>query len=355
MVINAIQNTLSEKVTEATFEPGSVEIKLREALNIFKQRYDHIYGGFGKHPKFPEVSRLNFLLHTYAVTKERDILAMPLNSLSQIGSGGIHDHIFGGFSRYAVDHKWHVPHFEKMLYDQGQLMASYASAYQLTSDPAYLNFADGIFQYIMTDLRHSSGGFFSGEDADSLPTVNDEVKVEGAFYAWTSSEIQDAILKCNSEYFENIDPKKVFELYSHHYDVRPTGNVDPANDPHGHFKEKNILIVRESVEDTCEKFELEPAVLERVLAAVNKILHEIRNKRPRPHLDTKIITAWNGLVLSGLSKLANCKGNKQLEYLQAAKDLVQFARINLFDKDKKFLRRSCYGSTTDKTKLEEIL
>lgn len=349
-VIEGIRKSLTEKTSDAVLEPGSSEAKLKEAVKIFKYRFDDQFGGFGDHPKFPEVSRLNFLFHAYLVKKDEDILNMATETLKKIGNGGIHDHVFGGFARYSVDRKWHVPHFEKMLYDQGQLMSAYSNAFMVTRDKEFLYFADGIFRYIVKDLRHSSGGFFSGEDADSLPTAGDTVKVEGAFYAWTWSEIHDAIAENAHKYSMKED--KVFKIYCHHYDVRKEGNVEPSSDPHGHLVGKNILIVRNSAQETCKKFQLTSGQLEQMLKTTNEILHEIREKRPRPHLDTKIITSWNGLVLSGLSDLANCGTEKRDEYMKVAGELYQFVRNSLFDKQRQVLLRSCYG---DGSQLAEVV
>lgn len=355
-VINAIQKSLSEKSTESVFESGNADAKLQEALKIFKHRYDAEYGGFGSHPKFPEVSRLNFLFHAFIVTKKVDTLNMAIETLHHIGRGGIHDHVFGGFARYSVDRKWHVPHFEKMLYDQGQLMAAYANAFKLTRDEQFREYADGIFRYITSDLQHPSGGFYAGEDADSLPIAEDTKKVEGAFYAWTFKEIKKAIEDNVDKYSEvNMDVKTIFEIYCHHYDVKPLGNVDPSSDPHGHLNAKNILIVRESIEETCGKFSLEENQLKKILEITNGILHDIRKQRPRPHLDTKIICSWNGLVLTGLCKLANCGGEKRPDYMAVSSKLVKFMHENLYDKEKKLLKRSCYGVATNDSTLQENL
>lgn len=354
-VISAIQKSLSEKSTTATFEPGSAEAKLHEAVNIFKRRYDQEYGGFGMQPKFPEVARINFLFHAYIITKDADVLDMALQTLQHIGHGGIHDHVFGGFARYSVDRVWHVPHFEKMLYDQGQLLTAYAIAYKLTNDEAYLQYADGIFRYLMKDLRHPDGGFFAGEDADSLPKADAGVKVEGAFYAWTWSEVKQAVHENATLYADlKLELERIFEIYAHHYDLRQTGNVEPNSDPHGHLTAKNIHIVRGSKAETCANFDIAEAQLQRILDITNEVLHKIRDQRPRPHLDTKIICAWNGLVLSGLSKLANCCSAKRAEYVKAAEELYKFMHKHLYDEERKVLLRSCYGLGTDDSTLESV-
>lgn len=252
-----------------------------------------------------------------------------------------------------MDRNWHIPHFEKMLYDQGQLMSAYANAYKITHDAQYLEYAHGIFKYIMKDLYHPLGAFFSGEDADSLPTFESKQKVEGAFYAWTWEEVKNAIQE-NCKEFSNITEthEKAFEIYAYHYDLKPKGNVEPASDPHGHLNAKNVLIVKSSKQDTCSNFNIELETLNKVLDTTNNILHNIRDQRPRPHLDTKIICSWNGLVLSGLSKLANCGSEQSAEYLKAAQNLVKFVQQHLFDAERKQLRRSCYGVGTQNESLE---
>ncbi|KAH8233535.1 hypothetical protein KR026_009558 [Drosophila bipectinata] len=346
------KNQSAEAVPEAAFEPGSAEAKLSEAITVHKQRFDQTHGGFGSEPKFPEVPRLNFLFHGYLVTKDVDVLDMVLQTLDHIGRGGINDHIFGGFARYATTRDWHNVHFEKMLYDQGQLMAAYANAYKLTRSETFLGYADNIYKYLVKDLRHPLGGFYAGEDADSLPTHKDTVKVEGAFYAWTWKEIQ-AAFKHQADRFEGVSPERAFEIYSFHYGLKPNGNVPTYSDPHGHLTGKNILIVKGSDEETCSNFNLEAEPLEKLLNTANDILHVLRDQRPRPHLDTKIICAWNGLVLSGLSKLANCGTAMRQQYMKTAKDLLEFLRKEMYDSERKLLLRSCYGVAVGDPMLEK--
>uniref|UniRef100_A0A1A9WYV4 Spermatogenesis-associated protein 20-like TRX domain-containing protein n=1 Tax=Glossina brevipalpis TaxID=37001 RepID=A0A1A9WYV4_9MUSC len=356
-VIEVLQRTLNEKTSEAIFEEGSSEAKVAETLRIFEIRFDHEYGGFGSHPKFPKVPRLNFLFHAHVASKQKIALDMALETLRFIGKGGIHDHIFGGFARYSVDRKWHVPHFEKMVYDQGQLMAVYADAYKLTRENTFLDYADGIYNYLIEDLRHPRGGFYAGEDADSLPSANTTKKVEGAFYGWTFNEVKQCIID-NKEKLADCqggDVEQIINIYTHHYALNERGNVEPSSDPHGHLTGKNILIVEGSIEKTCEKFALEEQNLKRLLTLVNKMLYEKRKERPRPHLDTKIICSWNGLILIGLSKLADCGTERRNEYLSTAARLKEFLYSNLYDKESKTLQRSCYGlGTKDDTILQHV-
>lgn len=342
-VIEAIKKSVSQKRVDGDTDdnPMSIEEKFHQAVKIYKRAFDLQWGGTNGAPKFPEVSKLNFMFHAFAQTKDREILKIVLNTLDKIANGGIHDHVFGGFARYSVDKKWHVPHFEKMLYDQGQLLMAYSNAFKITKDQKYLDIAHKIFKYITKDLYHSvGGGFYSGEDADSLPSADAKDKIEGAFYAWDFEEIKDLFAK-NSEKFKTAN---AFEIYCYHYDVKEDGNVEPTSDPHGHLLGKNILFVSGSIAETADKFKTNKETVAAVLEAGNSILHEVREKRPRPHLDRKIITAWNGLTLSGISKLACSKdAPNRDEYLEVAKKLIEFIKENSFDVNARKLLRACYG------------
>lgn len=340
-VIEAIKKSVAQSSDEATDDnPMSLEEKFHQAVRIYKRAFDPLWGGTSGAPKFPEVSKLNFLFHAFAQTKDKALLDIVLNSLDKIANGGIHDHVFGGFARYSVDKKWHIPHFEKMLYDQGQLLIAYSNAFKITKDPKYLDIADKVFNYITKDLYHSVGGvFYSGEDADSLPAADSKDKIEGAFYAWDYEEIEQ-LFKQNSDKFS---VKNAFDIYSHHFDVKKKGNVEPASDPHGHLLNKNILFVTGSVADTAKKFSTSADIIAEVLKTGNSVLHGVRERRPRPHLDRKIITSWNGLVLSGISKLACSGAPRRDEYLNVAKKQVEFIRENSFDVSARKLLRACYG------------
>ncbi|XP_016998015.2 spermatogenesis-associated protein 20 [Drosophila takahashii] len=349
-LIDALQKS-QEYAAVAEAGAGSAMDKLAEAISVHKQRFDQSHGGFGGEPKFPEVPRLNFLFHGYLITKDLDVLDMVIDTLDHIGRGGINDHIFGGFARYATTHDWHNVHFEKMLYDQGQLMVAFSHAYKVTRNEAFLDYGDKIYRYLVKDLRHPLGGFYAGEDADSLPSHEAKVKVEGAFYAWTWDEIE-AAFKEKAERFDEITPERAFEIYAFHYDLKPRGNIPAYSDPHGHLTHKNILIVRGSEEQTCANFNLEADQFRKLLTTANDILHVLRDQRPRPHLDTKIICAWNGLVLSGLCKLGNCYSAHREQYMQTAKELLEFLRQEMYDPERKLLIRACYGVAVGDETLE---
>lgn len=342
-IIDAMRKGVAERDPSTLAEPTTTEVKFDQAVRIFKRNSDDDWGGFGNHPKFPEVSKLNLLLHAHLVKPDTATLDLVTLTLRKIAQGGIHDHMFGGFARYSVDRKWHIPHFEKMLYDQGQLLMAYANVYKATHDRFYLDIAMDIFRYITKDLQHPVGGFYSGEDADSYPAFGDADKIEGAFYAWSWQEMKDHFDANRGEFVTD----KAFDIYCHYYGCVDGGNVEPANDPQGHLLEKNILMVRTTLQETGATFGLSADDVRQVLQRGNSVLLAERNKRPRPHLDTKIITAWNGLVLSGLSKLA-CVGDAATRepILVTAKRLVEFVRSNMYDDTSKTLSRTCYGTGT---------
>lgn len=331
----------SAHATEANAFYMNVDQRFQEIVKIYNQNMDDIWGGFGGQTKFPEVSKLNLAFHAQIHDPNSDMSKYALLTLKNIANGGIHDHIFGGFCRYSVDRQWHVPHFEKMLYDQGQLLTAYVNAYKLTRDSFYLDVADKIYEYLITDLRHPKGGFFSGEDADSYREEGDAEKIEGAFYAWTRDEVQ-TLFTDNTDQF--VDSGRAFEIYCHYYGITEEGNVQPASDPHGHLLGRNILRVRTTIEEVTKRFDVDSELVKSILQKGNKILHTERCKRPRPHLDTKIITAWNGLALSGISTLATVKdAPRRMEYIETAKQLVQFLRKYSYREDSNTLIRSCYG------------
>lgn len=342
-VIEAIRKSVSQNRADRDSEDSimSIEEKFKQGVKIYKRAMDPQWGGTNGAPKFPEVSKLNFIFHAFSQTKDKELLDIVLNTLDKIANGGIHDHVFGGFARYSVDKKWHIPHFEKMLYDQGQLLMAYSNAYKITKNPKYLDIADKIFKYITKDLHHSiAGGFYSGEDADSLPSADSKEKIEGAFYAWDFEEIKELFEK-NSEKLQDAN---AFKMYCYHYGIKENGNVEKASDPHGHLLGKNIHFVNGSLDETADKFGVNTEAMSAVLQKGNAILHEVREQRPRPHLDRKIITAWNGLILSGISKLACIKNapNRE-EYLAIAKKLVEFLKGHSFDASSGKLLRACYG------------
>jgi uncharacterized protein YyaL (SSP411 family) len=341
-IVEALRESQSAAPGEATID-GSV---LDAAYKQFDRGYDPKEGGFGNAPKFPRPVSLNFLTRFYARDPKsnagKQALDMALFTLCKMAAGGVHDHIGGGFHRYSVDRYWHVPHFEKMLYDQAQLAIAYLDAFQITRDSQYESIARDILDYVARDMRSTEGGFFSAEDADSrvpVAAISDRRSepdvdaqrsplhktAEGAFYVWTKKEIDDAL----------GDAAEVFDF---HYGVQAHGNAPEASNPHDEFRGKNILIARHTIADTSRHFTKSEAEITKALAQSREKLFAIRAQRPRPHLDDKIISAWNGLMISAYARGAQVLDDPR--YLEVATRAANFVRSALYDSSQRILYRS---------------
>ncbi|MBZ5635648.1 MAG: thioredoxin domain-containing protein [Acidobacteriia bacterium] len=269
---------------------------LDSAFFAFRRSFDARLGGFGNAPKFPRPSVLNFLLRYAALMGNEEARDMVLVTLRAMAKGGMHDQLGGGFHRYSVDENWFVPHFEKMLYDQAQLAISYLEAYQITGDAQYADVARGIFDYVLRDLAHPNGGFYSAEDADSATDpAQPNKKSEGAFYIWSYQEIVDVLGEQDAA------------VFCKRFGVSPGGNVE--QDPHGEFTGRNILYQAQDIAD------------ESLQRSAAKLL-EVRSRRPRPHLDDKILSGWNGLMISAFAKGAQILDEPR--YAEAARSAVTF-------------------------------
>jgi uncharacterized protein len=317
---------------EASAARGSEELGERifdNAYQQFARSFDADEGGFGSAPKFPRPVTLNFLTRFYARHKDKaagkHALEMVLATLRKMAAGGMRDQLGGGFHRYSVDRFWRVPHFEKMLYDQAQLANAYLDAFQITRDPQFESVARDTLDYVQRDMTSDSGGFFSAEDADSQLQRGTHEKAEGAFYVWTKDEIEHAL---------GSDAG----IFSFHYGVDEDGNAPAGADPHGEFTGKNILFQRHSLAETAEHFGKSSDEISAVLARAREKLFAVRSQRPRPHLDDKIITSWNGLMISALARAAQVLDDG--EYLRSAQRAAEFARTKLFDSKRKILARN---------------
>jgi uncharacterized protein len=300
----------------------------REALDTafyaFRRMFDSKLGGFGGAPKFPRPSVHNFLVRYFAETGNEEALEMVLLTLREMTKGGMNDQLGGGYHRYSVDERWFVPHFEKMLYDQAQLALSCLEAFQITRDDQYAAAARAIFSYVLRDLTHPEGGFYSAEDADSAPDpAHPHEKREGAFYVWSSEEIEAALGPTDAS------------ICNFRFGVEAPGNVD--EDPHGEFGGRNILFQAHTLEETAEHFKIHMDEVRAVLRSASLKLLEIRSTRPRPHLDDKILTAWNGLMISAFARGAQILDEPR--YADAARGAASFIRRHLWDENRGVLLR----------------
>jgi len=308
----------------AAEHPAPDRATLDSTFQYFRRTFDSKNGGFGEAPKFPRPVALNFLFRYHALSRRAEALEMPLETLRAMAQGGMHDQLGGGFHRYSVDERWFVPHFEKMLYDQAQLVVSYLEAYQLTHDEFYASIARSTLDYVLRDMTHSEGGFYSAEDADSvIDPANPKEKGEGAFYLWTAQELAQLL------------DERTAQLFAYRFGVEPDGNVH--NDPHGEFTGKNILYVRHSIEDTAQNFHLSEETVKALLAKAVPQLLEARSKRIRPHLDDKVLTAWNGLMISAFAKAAQTLDEPR--YLTAAQRAMDFMFSRMYSPDTGILLR----------------
>ena len=299
---------------------------LDKTYQQIKASYDSTHGGFGAAPKFPRPVVFNFLLRYYARTGQKDALEMTLKTLREMARGGIHDHVGGGFHRYSTDAVWHVPHFEKMLYDQAQLAVSYTEAYQITHDPFFADTARDILGFVLRDMRAPEGGFYSALDADSLIEPGKPQHGEGAFYVWEAKEIEPVL---------GPDTAAVFH---YRYGVERNGNVPAEQDFQGEFKKKNILFERHSLAETAQHFGKPEAAIRATLDAARHKLFAARARRPRPPLDDKVLTAWNGLMISAFARAGEALDDAK--YVNAAQTAAQFVQSKLYStKTGKLTRR----------------
>ncbi len=260
---------------------------LDSCFTQFARSYDGAFGGFNGAPKFPRPSVLNFLMHYFAHKQNADALHMTATTLRKMAAGGIYDQIGGGFHRYSVDGEWRVPHFEKMLYDQAQIVNACIDVYRATKDAQFAEITRDVLQYVMRDMTDAEGGFYSAEDADSQKPESPDEKGEGAFYVWSAKEIRDALANDAA-------------MFSFHYGVEESGNA--LTDPHHEFTGKNILYAAYSLQQTANRFNVTDQQVKGSLDRARKKLFDLRNGRPRPHLDDKILTSWNGLMISAFAR-----------------------------------------------------
>jgi uncharacterized protein YyaL (SSP411 family) len=292
---------LHEKLAEMTAKQESAgslptPAVLANAAAILKHAYDARYGGFGDAPKFPQPSQPALLLSHAVRTGDAEALRMVLHTCERIAAGGIHDQLGGGFARYSVDAQWLVPHFEKMLYDNAQLLNLYLDAYLVSGEPQHANTARDIIHYVLRDMTHPEGGFYSAEDADS------EGK-EGKFYCWTRDELSKL-----------LTPEE-FNVTVRYFGVTERGNFTDHSDPDP-LPGQNVLSIVEPA--------LDPADAPLLESAKNKML-AARARRVRPHLDDKVLASWNGLMLGALAyayavlgdELFRAAAEKNLAFLQS--------------------------------------
>jgi uncharacterized protein YyaL (SSP411 family) len=290
---------------------------LDQALQALERGFDRVNGGWGGAPKFPQPMTLEFLLRRYAHTGgDARIRAMIDHTLTAMARGGLYDQLGGGFHRYATDAHWLVPHFEKMLYDNSQLARVYLHAWQALNDPFYRRITIEILDYVLREMTHPAGGFYSTQDADSEG-------VEGKFFLWTVSDLRSILGD------EAI-------LFSEVYGVTPRGNFAEPHLPPG----QNILSVVKPIEDVAKANGLTPGVLDVMLAEARQKLFAAREQRVKPGRDEKVLAAWNGLMLAAFAEAARdaSLGGRAAVYRAAAERNADFILSELRTADGRLQR-----------------
>ncbi|KDO87363.1 hypothetical protein CISIN_1g003115mg [Citrus sinensis] len=348
--IEQLSEALSASASSNKLPDELPQNALRLCAEQLSKSYDSRFGGFGSAPKFPRPVEIQMMLYhskkledTGKSGEASEGQKMVLFTLQCMAKGGIHDHVGGGFHRYSVDERWHVPHFEKMLYDQGQLANVYLDAFSLTKDVFYSYICRDILDYLRRDMIGPGGEIFSAEDADSAETEGATRKKEGAFYVWTSKEVEDIL-------------GEHAILFKEHYYLKPTGNCDLSrmSDPHNEFKGKNVLIELNDSSASASKLGMPLEKYLNILGECRRKLFDVRSKRPRPHLDDKVIVSWNGLVISSFARASKILkseaesamfnfpvvGSDRKEYMEVAESAASFIRRHLYDEQTHRLQHS---------------
>ena len=272
-----------------------------EAAALCVSAWDSVNGGFGRAPKFPQAMTIDFLLANHRRTGDDGVLRAAAHSLECMSRGGIYDHVGGGFARYSVDDVWLVPHFEKMLYDNALLLRAYTHAWQITREPRFARVATETADYLLRELRHPDGGFYSATDADSEG-------IEGKFFVWSKEEFDEVVRGAGE------DPGE----WAGFFGVDEAGNF--ADPHHPEFGRHSILHEPHARDEHDEEFAAR-------LTHVRQALYERREQRVHPGLDDKVLTSWNALALGALAEAGAALGRS--DYVEAARVCAAFLRREL--------------------------
>jgi len=286
---------------------------LDEAYASLHGQFEPTYGGFGGAPKFPQPMTFEFLLRYAQRTNAQLAWTMLDKTLHAMAEGGMYDQLGGGFHRYSVDEKWLVPHFEKMLYDNALLARVYIEVFQATGDPFYRRIAEETLDYLAREMRHPAGGFYSTQDADSLPSADAHETEEGAFFVWTPAELREA-LGGDAMIFAQL------------FDVTERGN----------FEGKNILHVARTPADAARVTGMPLEKVDQLVARSKRKLLDTRARRPHPATDDKVLTAWNGMALRAFAQAASALGRD--DYRDIARQNAEFLLRHMRRDDGTLLR-----------------
>lgn len=340
--LEAAADSVLEAIQPVAPKPGVVsgETSAAKAFQAFKQAFDSVWGGFGKAPKFPRPAVLRFLMHYSYYAGEKSALDMALTTLRKMADGGMYDQVGGGFHRYSVDHQWRIPHFEKMLYDQAQLVQALLDALCAATDPYCAEIADQTLAYTLRAMTGPEQAFYSAEDADSDDPYESGRSGEGCFYLWTEEELVKSIGAAAANVFNYV------------YGVEFDGNA--LHDPHGEFTNRNVLYRKHSLVGAAEHFNITVDKVVATLQQATAKLFAIREKRSHPHLDDKIITSWNGMMIGAMARGGAILGNGR--YIKAAQKAANFLKSTLYQADTAQLyRRFRDGEAAIKGQLDDYV
>jgi len=281
-----------------TNELNFIDFPIETTIKNWSTTFDNKYGGPNRAPKFMMPNNLNYLLRNGIKNKDKQILDYVYLTLDNIAYGGVYDHIGGGFSRYSTDMKWHVPHFEKMLYDNAQLVSLYSQAYKATKNPLYEEVVKETLEYIKKEMTHQDGAFYSSLDADSVS--EDGELEEGAYYVFNKEELK-------------LQLKEDFSLFSEYYNITNYGKWEKGN---------YVLIRKKSDQEIIDEFSISQEELNQKKKNWKQLLLAYRNNRAKPRLDDKSLTSWNALMIKGY--VDAYKAFQVPEYLNAAQTNAQF-------------------------------
>ena len=330
-----VTSLLQRSVDEGGGTEAPDDAVLNEAHGQLSRQFDPTHGGFGSAPKFPAPHNLLFLLRHWHRTGEDRALEMVTKTLDEMRLGGVYDQVGDGFHRYSTDQRWVLPHFEKMLYDQAMHVLAYTEAYQVTGADRYETTAREVLTYVLRDLQSPEGGFYSAEDADS---ENEEGEMEeGAFYVWSIDEVRDLL------------DEETAELVIDLYNLTPEGNYQ--EEATGERTGKNVLYLDRPLAEEAKQRGIDEEVLRSTLDEAQHTLLEARAERPRPGLDDKILTDWNGLVIAALATAARTFGDA--EYETAAVNAADFLLDTMRDGEGCLLHRYRDGDADIRAHLDD--
>ena len=311
---NIISTSLSPPTSDKKLPSSSI---LDDTYTYYKSKFDSLNGGLVQAPKFPSDLSIRFLLRYHMRTKNIEALEMASLTLKKMAAGGIYDHVGGGFHRYSTDKKWLTPHFEKMLYDNALLSITYLEAYQLTGEEYFRRVTEEILRYIQRDMTSTAGAFYTATDADSL--TNNGHREEGYFFTWTAKEL------------DQIFDKEKSEIVKKYFAVTETGN----------FEGRNILNTPKVESEVANDLNITLEKLQKIISDAKDVLYKVRSSRSHPIRDEKILTAWNGLMISAFAQAGLILGEQK--YIDHAVTAAEFIKKHLF------LERRLYRSYKDGT------